>query len=242
MDANWEALATTPAAAVVAPARQGWLQQYRRAGGVVRGWKGVFCVLVGETLCEYADHDAAAPARLVALRGARVVLPNAATDSATAREGRDAQRYPHSLFVDTRAGQQLWLAAETDQDARAWATALRDAACRHAYAYAATGSSSSGDSSAPAVCVAVPCAFCCERCEHAAVAALDRVLGCAGAAEGDETGAPGAGATGWQYELDRANERVLLRGVAATRSADVPQQAVHALRDAGFFANIIVAE
>lgn len=240
MNTNWEALAKTPAAAVVAPVRQGWLQQYRRAGGMVRGWKGVFCVLVGETLCEYADHDAAAPARLVALRGARVVLPNAATDSATAREGKDAQRYPHSLFVDTPAGQLLWLAAETDQDARAWATALRDAACRHAYAAAAATPAACG---VPALRVAVPCAFCCERCEHAAVAALDRVLGYGGDA-GDVAGcaAEDAGSSGWQYELDRSNECVLLRGVSAARRPDVPQQVVQALRDAGFFANIIVAE
>ena len=113
MDANWEALATTPAAAVVAPARQGWLQQYRRAGGVVRGWKGVFCVLVGETLCEYADHDAAAPARLVALRGARVVLPNAATDSATncsARQSTTTAGTMHAAASDPHTA-PLWLSS-----------------------------------------------------------------------------------------------------------------------------------
>ena len=234
MNTSWEALATTPAAAVVAPARQGWLQQYRRGAGVVRGWKCVFCVLVGEALCEYAGHDAPAPARVVALRGARVVLPSAATDRAASREGAAAaRRCPHNFFVDTPAGEQLWLAAETDQDARAWATALRDAAGRHAHA-AAGGAGVSALSPAPGegagVAVAVPCAFCCERCEGAAVAALDRVLG-------------GDGAGGWRYELERSSECVrLIRTSASPTASDIPQQVVEALRDAGFFANIVVVE
>ena len=103
-NASGEALASTPALAVIAPDRQGPLSQYRSLSAVVRGWKSVFCVLVGETLCVYSSHDAQAPDMLVALQGARVMLSNDATDFAAAKEEKEAQKYPHSFFIDSSFG------------------------------------------------------------------------------------------------------------------------------------------
>ena len=254
-NASREALASTPALAVIAPDRQGPLSQYRSLSGVVRGWKNVFCVLVGETLCVYSSHDAEAPDMLVALQGARVMLSNDATDFAAAKEENDAQKYPHSFFVDTTGRQQLWLAAETDQDARAWTTALKSAATKHSY----TMTVGEAGREVPTVTISVPCAFCCERCENAATAAVKRVLSIPtrALADGDDAvpadSSPetSVSASGWQYDIDHGKEQIILlqtggvspstvdsAGVSSSE-ADVPHQVVQALRDVGFFANII---
>ena len=257
-NASGEALASTPALAVIAPDRQGPLSQYRSLSAVVRGWKSVFCVLVGETLCVYSSHDAQAPDMLVALQGARVMLSNDATDFAAAKEEKEAQKYPHSFFIDTAGRQQLWLAAETDQDARAWTTALKSAATKHSYSITV----GEAGREVPTVTVSVPCAFCCERCENAAIAALNRVLGISGppsrgggdaASAGPSSEALGS-ASGWQYNVDHSKEQVILlqtggasqsdgsaaaAAAAASSDTDVPHQVVQALRDVGFFANII---
>ena len=112
----------------------------------------------------------------------------------------------------------------------------------------------------PAVTVSVPCAFCCERCENAAIAALNRVLGISGppsSGGGDATSAGPSSealvsASGWQYNGDPSKEQIILlqtggasqsegsaAAAAASSDTDVPHQVVQALRDVGFFANII---